>query len=172
MHTRDGESCEKYLNGLFIFICYVDNFQYLQCSPNKICCTNPPAYNDPLASSGSSPTSSSIFQQDSGNFQLPETQCSEGWKCVSDLFCDATGTMVQFRVELTQEERRRRGKLTVSVNTIMLMFSSSCLHLQPCMNQNTQQFDVCCKKPVILPAIENNQIDKFQRQELQVEWIH
>jgi hypothetical protein len=56
--------------------------------------------------------------------------------------------MVQFRVELTQEERRNRGKLT------------------PCMNQNTQQFDVCCRKPGILPALENNAVDKFQRQEL------
>jgi len=121
---------------------------YIPCSPNKICCGKSPIATDPFTGSGSSPSSSSIFQQDSGNFQLPETQCSAGYKCVSDLFCDATGTMVQFRVELTQAERRNRGKLT------------------PCMNPNTQQFDVCCRKPVILPAIENNEVDKFQRQEL------
>ena len=89
-------------------------FQYIPCSPNKICCGNSPAATDPFTGSGSSPSSSSIFQQDAGNSQLPETQCSEGYKCVRDLFCDATGTMVQFRVELTQEERRNRGKLTVS----------------------------------------------------------
>eukprot|EP00092_Neocalanus_flemingeri_P027269 GFUD01029571.1.p1 GENE.GFUD01029571.1~~GFUD01029571.1.p1 ORF type:complete len:336 (+),score=76.33 GFUD01029571.1:58-1008(+) len=52
--------------------------------------------------------------------------------------------MVPFRVELTQEERNRRGELT------------------PCMNQATQQFDVCCREPVV----ENNQIDQFQRQEI------
>jgi len=56
--------------------------------------------------------------------------------------------MVPFRVELTQEERRKRGNLI------------------PCMNQVTQQFDVCCRKPPVLAPIEKNQIDKLQRQEV------
>merc|ERR1711892_982624 len=120
---------------------------YIQCGQNRICCGgNTPAVTDPFAGSGSSLSSSTILQQNPGNNQLPETQCSQGWKCVSDLFCDASATMVQFRVELTQAERSRRGQLT------------------PCMNQFTQQFDVCCRKPVVLP--EQNEIDNFQRQEL------
>merc|ERR1711892_428096 len=120
---------------------------FIQCGQNRICCGgNTPAVTDPFAGSGSSLSSSTILQQKPGNNQLPETQCSEGWKCVSDLFCDASATMAQFRVELTQAERSRRGQLT------------------PCMNQFTQQFDVCCRKPVVLP--EQNEIDNFQRQEL------
>merc|ERR1712106_483924 len=119
---------------------------FIQCGQNRICCANSPAVTDPFSGSGSSLSSSTILQQNPGTNQLPETQCSEGWKCVSDLFCDASATMVQFRVELTQVERSRRGQLT------------------PCMNQFTQQFDVCCRKPVVLP--EQNEIDNFQRQEL------
>ena len=143
-------------------------FQYIPCSLNKICCGNSPALTDPFTGSDTSTSARSIFQQDSGNVPLPETQCSEGYKCVSDLFCDATGTMVQFRVELTQEERRRRGKLTVSKKTLSTVYFIV-FNFQPCMNQNSQQFDVCCRKPGSLPAIENNEVDKFQRQELKVE---
>jgi len=122
---------------------------YLRCSPNKICCftSNVPTSTDPLPSSGSSLSSSSILQPPPGVVSLPETQCSEGWKCVSELFCDVTATMVQFRVELTAEERNKRGELT------------------PCMNQVTRQFDVCCRKPSSFPQLENNQIVTSQRQE-------
>merc|ERR1711874_824664 len=31
---------------------------------------------------------------------LPVTECPVGWKCVSELFCDATATMVSQRVQL------------------------------------------------------------------------
>merc|ERR1711936_42321 len=122
---------------------------YLRCSPNKICCftSNVPTSTDPLPSSGSSLSSSSILQPPPGVVSLPETQCSEGWKCVSELFCDVTATMVQFRVELTAEERNKRGELT------------------PCMNQVTRQFDVCCRKPSSFPQLENNKIVTSQRQE-------
>jgi len=123
---------------------------YVQCSPSKICCTtsNVSPLNDPLPGSGSSFSSSSILQPPPGIASLPQTQCSQGWKCVSELFCDVTATMVPFRVELTAEERNRRGDLT------------------PCMNQATSQFDVCCKKPSSLPRLENNQIVTSQRQQI------
>merc|ERR1719297_464722 len=62
-------------------------------------------------------------------FELPATECAIGWKCVSELFCDESATMVQTRVELTQEQKRRRGQLI------------------PCMNQALGKFEVCCKKP-------------------------
>merc|ERR1719233_333719 len=75
---------------------------YIQCGPNKVCCGKSTTSSDPFVGSDSSPSSSSISQQQVGNIQLPETQCQEGWKCVSDLFCDASATMVPFRVELTQ----------------------------------------------------------------------
>eukprot|EP00092_Neocalanus_flemingeri_P004256 GFUD01004576.1.p1 GENE.GFUD01004576.1~~GFUD01004576.1.p1 ORF type:complete len:537 (+),score=133.61 GFUD01004576.1:85-1611(+) len=95
------------------------------------------------------PNQATTEQTESEILQLPVTECSEGWKCVSDMFCDATSTMVQFRVELTQEERSRRGKLI------------------PCKNQATRQLDVCCRKPGNLPVIQNDQIDKLKRQDLQ-----
>merc|ERR1719410_3221346 len=62
-------------------------------------------------------------------FELPATECAIGWKCVSELFCDESATMVQTRVELSPEQKRRRGQLI------------------PCMNQALGKFEVCCKKP-------------------------
>merc|ERR1711988_435090 len=61
--------------------------------------------------------------------ELPATECAVGWKCVNEIFCDETGTMVAFRVELTQQQKRNRGQLI------------------PCMNQALGKFEVCCKKP-------------------------
>eukprot|EP00092_Neocalanus_flemingeri_P004254 GFUD01004574.1.p1 GENE.GFUD01004574.1~~GFUD01004574.1.p1 ORF type:complete len:722 (-),score=194.10 GFUD01004574.1:66-2147(-) len=95
------------------------------------------------------PNQATTEQTETEILQMAVTECSEGWKCVSDLFCDATSTMVQFRVELTQEERMRRGKLI------------------PCKNQATRQLDVCCRKPGNLPVIQNDQIEKLKRQDLQ-----
>ena len=46
--------------------------------------------------------------------ELPATECAVGWKCVNEIFCDETGTMVAFRVELTQQQKRNRGQLIVS----------------------------------------------------------
>ena len=46
--------------------------------------------------------------------ELPATECAVGWKCVNEIFCDETGTMVAFRVELTQQQKRSRGQLIVS----------------------------------------------------------
>merc|ERR1712130_44722 len=31
-------------------------------------------------------------------YDLPSTECAVGFKCVSELFCDQTGTMVSYRV--------------------------------------------------------------------------
>merc|ERR1719510_860203 len=45
---------------------------------------------------------------------LPVTECPLGWKCVSELFCDATATMVPQRVQLSKAEIARRGDLIVS----------------------------------------------------------
>merc|ERR1712078_456921 len=61
--------------------------------------------------------------------ELPATECAVGWKCVNEIFCDETGTMVAFRVELTQQQKRNRGQLI------------------PCMSQALGKFEVCCKKP-------------------------
>merc|ERR1711988_399421 len=46
--------------------------------------------------------------------ELPATECAVGWKCVNEIFCDETGTMLAFRVELTQQQKRNRGQLIVS----------------------------------------------------------
>merc|ERR1712078_163127 len=80
---------------------------------------------------GQDPVISNDINERNSNYgvKLPATECAVGWKCVNEIFCDETGTMVAFRVELTQQRKRNRGQLI------------------PCMNQNLGKFEVCCKKP-------------------------
>lgn len=52
---------------------------------------------------------------------LPVTECPVGWKCVSELFCDASATMVSQRVQLSKAQIAIRGNLIVS---FILSFSS------------------------------------------------
>merc|ERR1711953_1303898 len=59
---------------------------------------------------------------------LPVTECPVGWKCVSELFCDATATMVSQRVQLSKAQIAIRGNLI------------------QCMNPATGQFNVCCRQ--------------------------
>merc|ERR1712038_1560787 len=59
---------------------------------------------------------------------LPVTECPVGWKCVSELFCDATATMVSQRVQLSKAQIAIRGNLI------------------QCMNPATAQFNVCCRQ--------------------------
>merc|ERR1719336_3828235 len=60
---------------------------------------------------------------------LPATECAIGWKCVNELFCDESGSMVAFRVDLTPKQKKKRGALV------------------PCMNQALGKLEVCCKGP-------------------------
>merc|ERR1712141_629226 len=66
---------------------------------------------------------------------LPVTECPVGWKCVSELFCDATATMVSQRVQLSKAQIAIRGNLI------------------QCMNPATAQFNVCCRQPQLSPQI-------------------
>merc|ERR1711953_1306559 len=59
---------------------------------------------------------------------LPVTECPVGWKCVSELFCDATATMVSQRVQLSKAQIAIRGNLI------------------QCMNPATGQFNFCCRR--------------------------
>lgn len=61
------------------------------------------------------------------------TECPVGWKCVAELFCDVTATMVPQRVSLTKAQLAIRGDLI------------------QCMNQATGQFNVCCREPLPSP---------------------
>ena len=45
------------------------------------------------------------------------TECPVGWKCVAELFCDVTATMVPQRVSLTKAQLAIRGDLIVSILT-------------------------------------------------------
>ena len=36
------------------------------------------------------------------------------------------------------------------------------------MNQITQQFDVCCRKPPVIAQIEKNQLNKLEKQKIRV----
>ena len=64
--------------------------------------------------------------------ELPATECAVGWKCVNEIFCDETGTMVAFRVELTQQQKRNRGQLIVSCINIdriaIILLSFAAVH--------------------------------------------
>merc|ERR1711874_822015 len=66
---------------------------------------------------------------------LPVTECPVGWKCVSELFCDATATMVSQRVQLSKAQVAIRGNLI------------------QCMNPATAQFNVCCRQPQLSPQV-------------------
>merc|ERR1711953_758485 len=75
-----------------------------------------------------------VVSQDSGE-DLPVTECPVGWKCVSELFCDATATMVSQRVQLSKAQIAIRGNLI------------------QCMNPATAQFNVCCRQPQLSPQL-------------------
>merc|ERR1739848_683709 len=86
--------------------------------------SSPVEYEEDLAPSPSLPEVS----EDVGG-DLPVTECPVGWKCVSELFCDATATMVSQRVQLSKAQIAIRGNLI------------------QCMNPATAQFNVCCRQP-------------------------
>merc|ERR1712038_440825 len=71
-------------------------------------------------------------------YDLPSTECAVGFKCVSELFCDQTGTMVSYRVDLTAQQKKQRGQLV------------------PCMNQALGKFEVVNLHPLTLQEIPNN----------------
>merc|ERR1711963_784365 len=83
-------------------------------------------------------TSNNINAPNSG-YELPATECAVGFKCVSEMFCDQTGTMVEYRVDLTQQQKKQRGQLV------------------PCMNQALGIFQVCCRKPASFDSPRNPQ---------------
>merc|ERR1711953_623965 len=84
--------------------------------------------------SASSSPSLPVVSPDSGE-DLPVTECPVGWKCVSELFCDATATMVSQRVQLSKAQVAIRGNLI------------------QCMNPATAQFNVCCRQPQLSPQV-------------------
>merc|ERR1712200_324170 len=99
--------------------------QRLPCD-NGVCCPIPKIPESPtIFSSQNSPESSFV---DSSPSSLPITECPATMKCVREDFCDAKGVMVPFRVSLTEQEKRQRGKLI------------------PCM-QPSGSFAVCCTAP-------------------------
>merc|ERR1712198_797819 len=90
-------------------------------------------------------TSNNINAPNSG-YELPATECAVGFKCVSEMFCDQTGTMVEYRVDLTQQQKKQRGQLV------------------PCMNQALGIFQVCCRKPASFDSSRNPQQSQPQQQ--------
>jgi len=92
--------------------------------------SSPVEYEEDLAPSPSLPEVS-----DEAGGDLPVTECPVGWKCVSELFCDATATMVSQRVQLSKAQIAIRGNLI------------------QCMNPATAQFNVCCRQPQLSPQI-------------------
>merc|ERR1712079_653267 len=94
--------------------------------------SDPVDYVENLAPSPSLPVP--VVSQENGE-DLPVTECPVGWKCVSELFCDATATMVSQRVQLSKAQIAIRGNLI------------------QCMNPATAQFNVCCRQPPLSPQI-------------------
>merc|ERR1711868_72277 len=93
-------------------------------------------------------TSNNINAPNSG-YELPATECAVGFKCVSEMFCDQTGTMVEYRVDLTQQQKKQRGQLV------------------PCMNQALGIFQVCCRKPASFDSPRNPQQQSQPQQQFQ-----
>merc|ERR1711874_741599 len=91
---------------------------------------NQPTEDFSASSSPSLPVVSPDSRED-----LPVTECPVGWKCVSELFCDATATMVSQRVQLSKAQVAIRGNLI------------------QCMNPATAQFNVCCRQPQLSPQV-------------------
>merc|ERR1712119_15891 len=92
--------------------------------------SSPVEYVEDLAPSPSLP----VVSEEAGG-DLPVTECPVGWKCVSELFCDATATMVSQRVQLSKAQIAIRGILI------------------QCMNPATAEFNVCCRQPQLSPQL-------------------
>ena len=129
--------------------------QRLPCD-NGVCCPIPPIPERPTVfSSQNSQESSNV---DSITSSLPITECPATMKCVREDFCNAKGVMVPFRVSLTEQEKRQRGKLIVSFSCF---FSTArvthCIdddYFQPCM-QPSGSFAVCCTAPQEQQEVRN-----------------
>merc|ERR1711945_54941 len=126
--------------------------QQSQSQPQKI-------HNQPNVPHNSGGSGSNNFISNNNNinapnsgYDLPSTECAVGYKCVSELFCDQTGTMVSYRVDLTDQQKKQRGQLV------------------PCMNQALGKFEVCCRKPAsfdspINPQHQSQPQQQFQQQQ-------
>merc|ERR1719410_2169900 len=110
--------------------------QQTQSQPQQI--HNQPNVPHNSAGSNNVITSNNINAPNSG-YELPATECAVGFKCVSEMFCDQTGTMVEYRVDLTQQQKKQRGQLV------------------PCMSQALGIFQVCCRKPASFDSSRNPQ---------------
>merc|ERR1711973_127865 len=110
--------------------------QQTQSQPQQI--HNQPNVPHNSAGSNNVITSNNINAPNSG-YELPATECAVGFKCVSEMFCDQSGTMVEYRVDLTQQQKKQRGQLV------------------PCMNQALGIFQVCCRKPASFDSPRNPQ---------------
>ena len=66
---------------------------------------------------------------------LPQTECPSQMECVKDQFCDKSGSISPVRVQLTKQEKTKRGELIVrrlDVNMEFIFFCfSPVLMLQP-----------------------------------------
>merc|ERR1711953_1391846 len=94
--------------------------------------SSPVDYVENLAPSPSLPVP--VVSQETGD-DLPVTECPVGWKCVSEVFCDATATMGSQRVQLS------KAQIAIRENLIQ------------CMNPATAQFNVCCRQPQLSPQL-------------------
>merc|ERR1712243_245757 len=94
-------------------------------------------------------SNNNINNNPNSGYDLPSTECAVGYKCVSELFCDQTGTVVSYRVDLTDQQKKQRGQLV------------------PCMNQALGKFEVCCRKPASFDSPRNPQQESQPQQQFQ-----
>merc|ERR1712064_164314 len=123
--------------------------QQSQSQPQKI--HNQPNVPHNSGGSGSNNfiSNNNINNNPNSGYDLPSTECAVGYKCVSELFCDQTGTMVSYRVDLTDQQKKQRGQLV------------------PCMNQALGKFEVCCRKPASFDSPRNPQQESQPQQQFQ-----
>eukprot|EP00090_Calanus_glacialis_P025896 TRINITY_DN40626_c0_g1_i8.p1 TRINITY_DN40626_c0_g1~~TRINITY_DN40626_c0_g1_i8.p1 ORF type:complete len:344 (-),score=89.29 TRINITY_DN40626_c0_g1_i8:29-1060(-) len=101
----------------------------LPCRPGHVCCSTE-------AQSVSTPPST-IPAQAIPFQDLPQTECPSQMECVKDQFCDKSGSISPVRVQLTKQDKAKRGELI------------------PCINAATSLFEVCCKKKNTFTKSEN-----------------
>ena len=90
-------------------------FQFVECGGEKVCCKKQIETEREVSKEKNVQGEESVDKNDGFTpFQdLPETECPFQMDCVKEQFCDQNVSIRQVKVEMTKEEKDRRGKLIV-----------------------------------------------------------
>merc|ERR1712064_133112 len=119
--------------------------QQSQSQPQKI--HNQPNVPHNSGGSGSNNfiSNNNINNNPNSGYDLPSTECAVGYKCVSELFCDQTGTMVSYRVDLTVQQQQPQ----------LQQQQQPQFQQQPQYQQQQQPLNSVCPAVTSLPAVSS-----------------